>query len=69
MTTTTTIDISALRFIAQAAKALPFSEPAIRNQIARGELRTVKIAGEVFIDEAKLHRAFGDLYQPHPVTQ
>jgi hypothetical protein len=64
-----TIDISALRSIAQAAKALPFSEPAIRNRIARGELRTVKIAGYVFIDEAELRRAFGDLYPPHPAAQ
>jgi hypothetical protein len=59
-----TIDTTALRFVAQAAKALPFSEPAIRNKIARGELRAVKIADHAYLDETELRRVFGDLYSP-----
>jgi len=59
-----TIDPTTLRSIAQAAKALPFSEPAIRNRIDRGEINTVKIAGRVYLDEAELRRVFGALYTP-----
>jgi len=59
-----TVDPTTLRSIAQAAKALPFSEPAIRNRIARGELRTVKIADHIYLDEAELRRVFGDFYDP-----
>jgi len=59
-----TSDSTTLRSIAQAAKALPYSEPAIRNRIARGELRTVKIADHIYLETSELVRAFGDLYQP-----
>ena len=58
------IDPTTLCSIAQAAKAAPFSEPAIRNRSVRGELRTIKIADHVYLEEAELRRAFGDLYQP-----
>lgn len=61
-----TVDPATLRSIAQAAKALPYSEPAIRNRIARGELRTVKIADHHYLEESELRRAFGALYQPRP---
>ena len=63
-----TINPSTLRTIAQAAKALPFSEPAIRAKIDRHELQAVRIAGSVFLEEAELRRAFGELYQPRPVA-
>ena len=59
-----TVDPTTLRSIAQAAKGLPFSEPSIRGKIARGEVRVVKIADYIYIEEAELRRAFGDLYQP-----
>jgi hypothetical protein len=64
-----TVDPSTLGSIAQAAKALPFSELAIRNRIARGELRTIKIADHVYLEEDELRRAFGDLYRLQPATK
>jgi len=61
-----TVEPTALRSIAQAAKDPPFSEPSIRGKIARGEVRVVKIADYIYIEEAKLRRLFGALYNPRP---
>ena len=61
-----TIDIRTLKTIAEAAKALPYSEPALRARIQREEIKAVKIGGHVYLEEAELRRAFGDLYRPIP---
>jgi hypothetical protein len=62
------IEPATLRTVAAAAKALPFSEPALRAKIDRGELQVVRIAGSVFLEESELRTKFGDLYQPIPTT-
>jgi excisionase family DNA binding protein len=59
-----TIDTSQLLTIAQAAKRTPYSEPAIRSRIDRGELQATRIGGRVFVTEAALLAAFGILVQP-----
>ena len=61
-----TIDVKQLRTLAQAAKALPHSEAALRARIQREELNVVRIGPHVYIEEAELLRAFGDLYKPAP---
>jgi len=59
-----TVNPTTLRSISQAAKALPFSEPSLRNKIERGELNVVKICGNIYLEESELCDKFGDLYQP-----
>jgi len=59
-----TVDLSELLTVAQAARRTPFSEPAIRNRIARGEIPCVRLGGNIYVAESALEAALGELYQP-----
>jgi len=62
-----TIDIRTLRTIAEAAKALPYSEPALRARIDRHEIKVIKIGEHVFLREEDVVAALDpDLYNPAP---
>jgi hypothetical protein len=49
--------------IAEAARRVPFTEPALRGKILRGELTPLKILGRLYISVEELQRVFGPLYQ------
>jgi len=57
------VDPSELLTVAQAAKRLPLSEPALRARIDRGEIKCLRLGGHVFIDERELQEKFGPLYR------
>ena len=57
------VDPSELLTIAQAAKRIPLSEPALRSRIDRGEIKCLRLGGHVFLEEKELEQRFGPLYQ------
>jgi len=50
--------------ISEAARRLPFTDPALRSKIARGELTPVRIAGRIYLDERELREKYGPLLRP-----
>ena len=59
-----TVLINEIFSIAQAAKRLPHSEPALRALYRAGRLDAFKIAGKLVVTEAELKARFGAQYQP-----
>jgi len=59
-----TVDPFQLLTVAEAAKRMPLSEPAIRSRIDRGEINCVRIGGHVFLSEDELRMKLGKLFQP-----
>ena len=57
------VDPSKLLTVAQAAKRLPLSEPALRSRIDRGEIKCLRLGGHVFLEEGELQEKFGPLYR------
>jgi len=47
-----TVDVETLRTIAEAAKRVVLSEPALRERTRRGDIEAVKFAGRVFLHES-----------------
>ncbi len=62
------VNLSELISVGMAAKALPFTEASLRARIQRGEIKTVLIAGRVFLSHDELRRVFGARYQPRPAA-
>ncbi len=58
------VDPSQLLTVAEAARRTPFSEPALRAKILRGEIQCVRLGGHIFVAETELRAKLGDLYQP-----
>jgi RNase P/RNase MRP subunit p29 len=46
--------------VSQAAKVVPMTEAGLRHWIAEGRLKTVRIAGRVFVSVPELRERFGD---------
>lgn len=58
-----TVDVNDLLSVAEAAKRSPYSEPALRNRITRGEIPHYRIARNIYIRETDLRAVLGDQYR------
>jgi len=53
---------SNLLSVADAARRLPYSEPALRHKINRGELEAIRIGRHIYLTEPELRAKFGVLF-------